>query len=126
YEWLRDGSGIESEHITFDANIGTLRFSGITQREEGFFRCKAKNVVRGQEAVAISPEVEVRIARVGYFPPGAGELRVYSHTVGQYARLSCDEQLPVFYGPTTLKWYESLEGTLHEVVPDQRHYIDQE
>nr|KAG5690508.1 hypothetical protein BaRGS_008935 [Batillaria attramentaria] len=67
YEWLWNDNTITSDVITYDANTGTLQIKGITQREEGFFNCKAKNTYQGQEAVAISPKIEVRIARSLHF-----------------------------------------------------------
>ncbi|KAK7474892.1 hypothetical protein BaRGS_00033847 [Batillaria attramentaria] len=125
YEWLWNDNTITSDVITYDANTGTLQIKGITQREEGFFNCKAKNTYQGQEAVAISPKIEVRIARVGEFPPDDGP-KTFTFTEGQYVKLPCDEKMPIYYGPTTFKWYTPKSGTLHEVAPDERKFIDQE
>ncbi|KAK7474902.1 hypothetical protein BaRGS_00033857 [Batillaria attramentaria] len=126
YEWLRNDNTITSDVIAYDANTGTLGIKGITQREEGFFNCKAKNTYQGQEAVAISPKIEVRIARVGDFPRDDGSQKTFTFTEGQYAKLPCAENLPVYYGPITFKWYTPKFGTLHEVIPDERKFIDQE
>nr|KAG5685703.1 hypothetical protein BaRGS_016052 [Batillaria attramentaria] len=114
----------DSRVIKYDANTGTLQITGITQREEGFFNCKAKNTYQGQEAVAISPKIEVRIARVGDFPD-EGTQQTYPFMEGQYAKLPCDENMPIHYGPTTFKWYTPRNGTLFEVATDGRRFIDE-
>ena len=39
--------------------------------------------------------------------------------------ITCEDQLPEYYGPTTFKWY-TIEGEddLQEVVEDERVFID--
>lgn len=125
YEWYWNDSPIQSTVITFDANTGTLQIQKITEREEGFFNCRAKNTYNGQEAIAISPKIEVRIARVGDFPPTTSA-PMYTYTEGGYAKVPCDEQMPEHYGPTTFKWYKPIGAKLDEVIPNERIFIDQE
>nr|KAG5690501.1 hypothetical protein BaRGS_008928 [Batillaria attramentaria] len=60
------------------------------------------------------------------FPPDDGSQKTFTFTEGQYVKLPCDEKMPIYYGPTVFKWYTPKAGTLFEVVPDERKFIDQE
>ena len=44
---------------------------------------------------------------------------------GNYVFITCEENLPEYYGPTNFKWY-TIEGEddLREVVQDERVFID--
>ena len=51
--------------------------------------------------------------------------RTKTATEGNYVFITCEDQLPEYYGPTTFKWY-TIEGEddLQEVVEDERVFID--
>lgn len=125
YEWFRNDNPIQSNFITFNNLSGDLQIKQITEREEGFFNCRAKNVYQGQEALAVSPKIEVRLARIGNFPPTTSTPQ-YNFTEGGYAKVPCDERLPENYGPTAFEWIKPAGQNFDRVEPDERIFIDQE
>ena len=65
------------------------------------------------------------LCHTGIGPWPKSEDRTKNAHEGNYVSIKCEEKLPVYYGPTTFKWY-TIEKTddLREVVQDDRVFID--
>lgn len=127
YKWFLNNQDIPSSNnkITFSATTGVLQIRTITVNEEGYYHCEAKNTYQNQDVKVYSPKIEIRVARISAFP-NSGDVPNYTFVQGQYAKVPCDPQLPVYYGPTNFKWYTPEGNNLIEFVPNARRFIDQE
>ncbi|PVD32181.1 hypothetical protein C0Q70_07610 [Pomacea canaliculata] len=124
YKWTWNGNDINSDYITFSTTTGILTIPSLTTREEGLFVCYAKSTFsNGMTATAVSATVEIRVGRVEDFLKRP--IEPYSGTEGNYVRIPCDKNLPVYYGPITFKWYTVLGSRNDEVFPDEHKFIDQ-
>ncbi|XP_025090623.1 neurofascin-like [Pomacea canaliculata] len=124
YKWTWNGNDINSDYITFSAATGILTIPKLSIREEGLFVCYAKSTFsNGMTATAVSATVEIRVGRVEDFQKRP--LENYFGTLGNYATIPCDKNLPKYYGAITFKWYTVLGSRNDEVFPDERKLIDQ-
>lgn len=52
-------------------------------------------------------------------------LEPYYGIEGNYVRIPCDKDLPVYYGAVTFKWYTVIGSVNDEVRLNERTFIDQ-
>ncbi|XP_025089093.1 contactin-5-like [Pomacea canaliculata] len=125
YKWKWNGAEINSQHIKYNETDGHLDIPSLSERDEGIFVCLATSTFSKEEkAVALSPLVEIRVARVGDFIKRPTEY--YNVKEGMYIKLPCDKELPAYYGATTFKWYKTYDQKNTEIFMDARKFIDQE
>ncbi|XP_025090626.1 neural cell adhesion molecule L1-like protein [Pomacea canaliculata] len=124
YKWLWNENEIQSEYITFSESTGILTIPNLSTREEGLFLCHASNTFsNGRTATAVSAALEIRVGRIEDFL--SRPLEPYYGIEGNYVRIPCDKDLPVYYGAVTFKWYTVIGSVNDEVRLNERTFIDQ-
>ncbi|XP_070209791.1 uncharacterized protein [Littorina saxatilis] len=122
YEWYWNGARIESTNqaISYDSSTGVLTIKGLTEREEGFYNCRARNTFpNGMSAVVISPTIEVRRAYIERWRKGEDRTKIA--TERNYVFMTCGNTLPKYSGPINFKW--SIGDSIN-IEEDGRVFID--